>query len=59
MIPFTSLADVGAWWKQNSPGRGCSVLIDWLDPELGVQRREIRALNNTWVVGFPPGSSLR
>lgn len=56
MRPFQSIAAVNDWWHQIALQQGrfsCSVLVDFTDIGLGVQRRTIyQTKAHHWVIGF-------
>ncbi len=53
MKPFASLTEAIAWWKDNAPRRRCSVLVDFTDVGIGIQRREAQRQDGYWAMGFP------
>jgi len=57
MLPFSSVADVTAWWNATRVAgvNGAGILVDFGG---GVYRREIYLSGARWIRGFPAQAPL-
>jgi len=52
MQPFQSIAELTRWFAALPVQSEMSVLLDFRDIGIGLQRREIQNRNGNWVIGF-------